>query len=84
MSGGLLAIDRQYFFDLGAYDMGMEVWGGENIEMSLRVSKNCEIYIDLCGIGVDVWWKYSSDTMLTCRTCVSLPSTVQKSCKARQ
>ncbi|EGD73421.1 GALNT4 protein [Salpingoeca rosetta] len=37
MAGGLFAMDRKYFFEVGAYDMGMETWGGENIEMSMRV-----------------------------------------------
>lgn len=38
MSGGLFAIDKNYFYEMGGYDKGMEIWGGENIEMSLRVS----------------------------------------------
>lgn len=37
MAGGLYAIDRHYFNQLGAYDTGMELWGGENVELSLRI-----------------------------------------------
>ena len=37
MSGGLLAISTEYFREIGEYDVGMEIWGGENIELSLRV-----------------------------------------------
>lgn len=37
MAGGLYAIDREFFHHLGEYDSAMELWGGENVEMSLRV-----------------------------------------------
>ncbi|KAI6187710.1 putative N-acetylgalactosaminyltransferase 8 [Aphelenchoides besseyi] len=46
MSGGLLAVERKFFQELGEYDMGMEIWGGEQIEISLRAW--------LCGGSVKV------------------------------
>ena len=31
-------MNRKWFLDSGGYDTGMDVWGGENVEMSFRVS----------------------------------------------
>jgi len=37
MPGGVFAIWNEYFQDSGAYDTGLGEWGGENIEMSVRI-----------------------------------------------
>ena len=36
MIGCAFAIDREYFYASGSYDSEMKIWGGENVEMSVR------------------------------------------------
>ena len=37
MIGCAFAIDREFFFKSGSYDRDMLIWGGENVEMSIRI-----------------------------------------------
>ena len=43
MSNGFPCLSRRqdYFYEVGSYDEGMEIWGGENLEMSFRVCMWC-------------------------------------------
>ena len=70
MAGGLFAIDRKYFFYSGAYDRQLTYWGGENVEMSFRVSFfNSLFYVPMMSCFVALFY-------LRCRSCYRVSAVV--------
>lgn len=56
MPGGVVAMDRHYFQNTGAFDPLMSLRGGENLELSLKVCpepRQTRVGLLECGQGVE-------------------------------
>lgn len=45
---GILVADRFFLGEIGGLDKGMEIYGGENVELGIRV--RCYVYVRYCSI----------------------------------
>ena len=58
----VVAVDRHYFQNTGAYDPLLSLWGSENLEMSFKVGPASSVDVgDICG-AMHVAWRQALRT----------------------
>ena len=55
LSGGVFAVDKKFFLEFGGFDKGFEQWGGENMELSFKVSYRVHDVIYDVVVTRDLW-----------------------------
>ena len=58
---GTFAMNKAYFLEVGGFDDGLQKWGGENIDLALRVSEPAFLIIIIAGSPIS-WSQISHIT----------------------